>query len=263
MAPPTIAFFGATGDCAGYCLAHTLTSGLDCRALARTPSKLTASLIAKGVHPDVLDRHLTIIPGDAKDIKVVKRVLCTDEEKSGNSVVDKIVTGIGGNQLLFTWNPFRPFTLTDPKICQEAGATLLQALQELKPATKPELINISTTGIPPKGMPRDVPWPYVVLYPWIGHVMHEDKRVLQKRLAEHVSGLPESERGIRSFTNVKPSLLMDGAAKGMQAIRQGVDAKPAVGYWINRADVGAWMAEILVKRNGREEWKNKSVTLTY
>ncbi|KAI7080755.1 hypothetical protein KC327_g10 [Hortaea werneckii] len=40
----TLAFFGATGDCAGYCLAQALNAGYDCRALARTPAKLTASL---------------------------------------------------------------------------------------------------------------------------------------------------------------------------------------------------------------------------
>jgi len=257
----TIAFFGATGDSAGHCLAQTLTSGINCRALARNPSKLTASLLAKSVPSSTLDRHLTIIRGDAKDLETVKRVLRTDDEKA--TVVDKLVSGIGGTQLVFTWNPFRPFTLSDPKICQEAGATLLRALQELRPATKPMLINISTTGIPPKGMPRDVPWPYVVLYPWLGHVMHEDKRELQGRLAEHMTVLPGGERGIRGYVNVKPSILMSGEAKGMQAVRQGVDEKPEVGYWINRVDVGGWIAENLVKSDGKAEWRNKSVTLTY
>jgi len=262
MAPSTIAFFGATGDSAGHCLAQTLISGLNCRALARTPSKLTASLLNKGVPSSILDHHLTIIQGDAKDLETVKRVLRTNDGEK-NPVVDKIVSGIGGTQLVFTWNPFRPFTLSDPKICQEAGATLLRALQELRPATKPMLINISTTGIPPKGMPRDVPWPYVVLYPWLGHVMHEDKRVLQGRLAEHMADLPEGERGIRGYVNVKPSILMSGEAKGMQAVRQGVDEKPEVGYRINRVDVGAWITKNLVKSEERLEWRNKSVTLTY
>ncbi|KAK5702398.1 hypothetical protein LTR17_022360 [Elasticomyces elasticus] len=239
--PMTIAFFGATGDCTGYCLARTLASGISCRALARTPSKLTASLNAKGVSPELLDSHLTIIEGNAKDVAAVN--------------------GIGGTQIIFTWNPLRPFTLSDPTICQDAGATLLQALHELDPARKPALINVLTTGIAPSGIPSDLPFPYKILYPWLGHVMHEDKRVLQGRLVEHMR-LPESQRALSSFTNVKPSLLFDGEAKGMRATRQGVDEKPAVGYWINRADVGAWMAENLVNQDGKE-WKNKGVTLTY
>ncbi|KAK3625487.1 hypothetical protein LTR56_020387 [Elasticomyces elasticus] len=257
--PMTVAFFGATGDCTGYCLASILASGISCRALARTPSKLTASLKAKGVSPELLDSHLTIIEGNAKDVEAVKQVLQTSDEKG--RVVDKIVSGIGGTQIVFTWNPLRPFTLSDPTICQDAGATLLQALQELDPARKPALVNVLTTGIAPSGMPSDLPFPYKILYPWLGHVMHEDKRVLQDRLVEHMR-LPESQRAISSFTNVKPSLLFDGEAKGMQATRQGVDETPAVGYWINRADVGAWMAENLVNQDGKQ-WKNKGVTLTY
>jgi hypothetical protein len=49
---PTIAFFGATGDCAGYCLAACLRTKYTCTALARSSQKLQASLSGKGISPE-------------------------------------------------------------------------------------------------------------------------------------------------------------------------------------------------------------------
>ena len=75
MAPPKVAFFGATGDCAGYCLANALNAGYDCVALARTPAKLTKSMKDKGVNVEALDQHLTIVEGNVKDVEAVKKAL--------------------------------------------------------------------------------------------------------------------------------------------------------------------------------------------
>ena len=256
MSASKIAFFGATGDSAGHCLAYTLNAGYDCVALARTPAKLTQSMKDKNVSASALDQHLTIIQGDVKDVSAVKSAL-----QINGIVVDTIVSGIGLPPI-FNWSFRTPFTIADPDICKGAGATILQALEQLKPARKPFLINISTTGIPPKGKPRDVPLAYLFLYPYFGHVMHEDKRILEANLAAHVR-LPEGQRGIRGFVNVKPSLLMDGEGKGLDAIRQGVDEEPAVGYSIQRKDVGLWMFTNLLEADVKSGWVNKSVSLTY
>lgn len=251
-----LAFFGATGGCAGYCLANSLKAGYDCIALARTPAKLTQAMKDKGVNSKALDQHLTIVQGDVKDVESVKNAL-----QLNGQVVDTVVSGIEGTPIL-RWSLWSPVTLTDPTICQDAGRTILQAVTQLKPASKPILINVSTTGIPPKGKPRDLPLPYVFLYPWLGHVPHEDKRVWEQKLTEHMQ-LPEGERGLRAYVNVKPSLLLDGDGRGLQAVRQGIDEQPAIGYTIQRGDVGLFMFERLVKAGVKEEWLNKSVSIAY
>ncbi|CAK4013375.1 Hypothetical predicted protein [Lecanosticta acicola] len=256
----TIAFFGATGDCAGYCLAAALKAGYDCIALARTPAKLIASQNAKGVSPQALDSHLTIIEGNVKDVAAVKRTLvCNDK------MVDHIVSGIGGTPAL-QWSYRRPVTLTDTTICQDAGRVILQGATEVSRETKalkkPGFINISTTGISPPEVPRDIPFLYIPFYRWALHVPHVDKAVLEEQLREYVQ-LPENEKGLSGFVNVKPSLLMDGQGRGLQAIRAGPDEKPAVGYTIQRKDVGDFMFERLVKGEVPSEWRNKSVSIAY
>lgn len=96
MTTRTIAFLGATGDCAGFCLAAALQDGAyNCRALARTPEKLYTSLKTKGVPEQTSKSNLTVIEGNAKDVDAVKRLLTADGE-----VVDTIVFGIG-RQLLY------------------------------------------------------------------------------------------------------------------------------------------------------------------
>lgn len=90
MSTQSIAFFGATGDCAGWALAHALQDGHECRALARSREKLLDLMRRKGLSTDVLDKHLTIIQGNAKDINDVKRVLSFD-----GKTVDSIMFGIG------------------------------------------------------------------------------------------------------------------------------------------------------------------------
>ncbi|KAK5113865.1 hypothetical protein LTR85_010398 [Meristemomyces frigidus] len=254
---PTVAFFGATGGCAGHCLAFSLKAGYDCTALARTPAKLTESMKAKGVSPQTLDNHLTIVQGDVKDIDAVKRTL----QLPNGEIVDIIMSGIG-TYPGFQWSITRPVIQPDATLCRDAVATILHALQQLKPSKEPLFINMTTTGIQPKGKPRDVPLLFVPLYHWLLAAPHEDKRGVVDMLAEHVR-LPEAERGIEGFVNVMASLLMDGEGKGLQAVREGVTEKPAVGYTIQRKDVGLWIFERLVKSEARGEWLNKSASITY
>lgn len=253
---PTIAFFGATGDCAGYCLAAALNGGFQCSALARNPQKLSSSLVEKGVRKDVIDAQLVIVPGNAKDVDAVKRALCIQGQ-----VVDHIISGIGGTPVT-QWSVTKPVTLTDPTICQDAGSTILSALAELRSSKKPFFVNVSTTGIPPKGCPRDVPLLFVPLYHWLLAVPHADKKVLETELASHMS-LPKDDRSIQGYVNVRPSLLMDGGSKGMQSLREGVDQKPALGYTVRRQDIGRWMFERLIKQAPPSNWVNNGVTVTY
>ena len=256
MPASKIAVFGATGDCAGHCLAHLLTAGFHCIALARTPAKLTRSMKDKGVSGENIDAYLTVVQGNVKDIEAVKQAL-----QLNGQTVDTILSGIGGAPAL-QWSLMRPVALTDPRICYDAGSTILQALTELKPVLKPLYIHISTAGIPPAGMPRDVPLLLVPLYHWLIAAPIDDKAALEKKLAEHMQ-LPERERGIRGSVGVKASLLMNGESLGIKKIREGVDEHPAIGYTIHRADVGLWIFEKLLKTDVKDKWLNKNVSITY
>lgn len=261
--PKTIAFFGATGDCAGHCLAFALQAGYSCIALARTPAKLTEAMKAKGVPTSALDNNLTIIQGNAKDPVAVKKTLTT----ASGGMVSHIVSGVGSLPKL-QWSLRYPVTLHDPTICQDVGSTILAAATELAretstpPAQRPYFVNMSTTGIPAKDCPRDVPLLFYGLYVYGLHVPHVDKKVLQEALAAHMQQ-PEQERGLRGFTNVKASLLMDGEGYGLEIVREGPEEKPAVGYTIQRKDVGRWMFERGVEEEMKREYLNKSVTITY
>lgn len=89
-----------------------------------------------------------------------------------------------------------------------------------------------------------------------------DKRKLEEDLTAHLR-LPDSEKGIRAFVAIKPSLLMDGEGYGLDIVRQGLPEKPAVGYTIQRKDVGLFMCERLIKQEVNPEWLNKGVSITY
>ncbi|KAM0701208.1 hypothetical protein Q7P35_011569 [Cladosporium inversicolor] len=258
MTPPkTLAFFGATGDCAGHCLALALKNNHTCTALARTPSKLTASLTAKGVSPELQTRHLTIIHGDIRDPATVQQVLKTPSGRT----VDVIISGIGPTSFYLSPNPLTPVGIQDSTLVRDASQTILAALSTNIPAQdKPLLINITTTGIPPPGAPRDVPLLYLPLYRWLLHHPHVDKGEMEANLRA-VMSKSESERPIRGFVNVKPTLLTDGAGKGWEKIRSGQEGRPALGYFVARKDVGEWVFERLVTREVKEEWVGSGITL--
>lgn len=78
---------------------------------------------------------------------------------------------------------------------------------------------------------------------------------------------------ISGFVIPRPTLLVNGEAKGLDKVKAGWDthpeavnakgvkgAKPAIGYSIRRADVGTWIFEQVVK--GKGDWVNKCVSLT-
>lgn len=73
----------------------------------------------------------------------------------------------------------------------------------------------------------------------------------------------KGERGvIRGFVITRASLLTEGKALGSAQIRAGTEGAPAVGYTISREDVGGWVWENLVRREG-EGFVGGKVSVTY
>lgn len=250
---PTISFFGATGDCAGYCLAAALHAGHTCVALARTPEKLQASMTAKGVSTDELSR-LSIVQGDVRDAQAVQKALTV-----GNDVVDIIVSGIGSLPAL-QWSFIEPVTLRDPNICADAASTVIKALQNLHASKKPLLLAVSTTGISTPDKPRDIPLAYTWLYKWLLHIPHVDKAKMEQTFFEAAKAAGAGS--LRGVIAVKPTLLMDGSSLGLDSIRAGTEDEPAVGYTIRRQDVGEWMYANLIAKEAPHAWLGKGISLT-
>lgn len=247
----TIAFLGASGGCAGTCLVAALNDGLCCRALARSPSNLRASLQTRGLSESILSK-LEIIGGNAKDINSIKKFLTTD-----SGIVDTIVFGVGAAPKLRLH--IMPVTLDDTHLCRTAMATLISALNELKAQTKPRLLVVSTTGIT-RG-PRDVPLLYVPLYHWMLAVPHVDKKVMEQLVWEQKEKAAE-ERVIGDFAIVRPTLLTDGQGAGADAVKYGLEDNPALGWFIDRKDVGNFMFEKLVKPRDLGEFRDQVVAVT-
>ncbi|KAG9820473.1 hypothetical protein KCU98_g17658, partial [Aureobasidium melanogenum] len=196
--------------------------------------------------------NLEIIEGNAKDINSVKKLLQTS-----TGIVDTIVFGVGAAPKLRLH--IMPVTLDDPNVCRTAMATLLSALDELKAATKPRLLVISTTGIT-RG-PRDVPFLYIPLYHWLLHVPHIDKRVMEQLVWEQ-KDKPATGRVIGEFAIVRPTLLMDGNGVGVSSVRYGLESSPALGWTIDRKDVGHWLFEKGIKPAELGAFKDQAISLT-
>ena len=209
--------------------------------VARTPTKLTNLLLSKGVPSPTLSTHLTITEGNVLDPVAVRPVLCPN----GKSV-DLIVSGIGMVNLF-----------VDNTLCTEAMHSILNTLADLRPANKPLMLAISTTGITAGA--RDVP---ILLGP-LYHVAlvkpHKDKREMERVL---VSNAKESQ-AIRGAVIVRPTLLTSGASLlGEGKVKVGTEEKPAVGYTISREDVGRWIFEDFVDAK-EQKWVGEKVSLTY
>ncbi|KAI9757878.1 MAG: hypothetical protein M1815_005852 [Lichina confinis] len=154
---PSVAFFGATGGCAGTALAIAIQAGHQCTALARDANKLRNLLLTRhGVAESVVDANLIVVEGNVKDRKAVSRALVVprrtatdgrhashidnDDDDDGDNgddngdndeprMVDVIVCGVGSVPV-FKPNPLRP-TLEDPTICEDATRTILCAVADL------------------------------------------------------------------------------------------------------------------------------------
>ena len=225
-----LAFFGATGGCANACLAAALTAGYQCRALARTPSRLREMLVQRGVGKEVLSSYLRIVEGDVRDLDAVKQVI---------EGADVIVSAVGAYPV-WQWSLRKPLVATDGTICTDAVNTILRACQELNAEKKPVLVVVSTAGVQEAGKPRALPLAYVPWYNWLLADPLADKVAMEEAILAHMR-FGESktrERGIAGFVVVKPSLLTDGKGGKVEDVRAGTGERPPVGYSIDREMVG-------------------------
>ncbi|KAF2465715.1 uncharacterized protein BDR25DRAFT_294742 [Lindgomyces ingoldianus] len=265
----TIAFFGATGGCACAALAAALRNGHTCTALARTPDKLRNMLTTTHLIPaTTLDSQLTIHAGDVKDSSAVQKVLTLPSNPS--VLVDTILFGVGSTPAL-QWSIMQPVTLTDPTLCEVGMSTVLSTLSCLTESgvsttaygKKPFIITISTTGI--SDGKRDVPYLLYPLYHWLLQVPHVDKKKAEQLLVN------DKGANSRDFVIIRPTLLTDGAARGLGKVRVGwewgvrketqeKELGPALGWTVGRTDVGEFIFREVVVKGG---WEGKCVTLTY
>lgn len=268
----TICFFGATGGVANACLTAALKSGqYKAIALARTPEKLKKQLITQqGLEESLIDEKLTIVKGNALELADVKNaILANFIAKVDQALPSMIVTSVGGSpKLTFNfWRPLQCVTLDNPVICETAAKTVLGALraisadQPLLSATKPAVMFVSTTGVS-RG-PEDVPFWMRFLYHQILTIAHEDKRKMEDTFRDHMA---EPQPLLSTVTGIRPTLLMGTGALnesiGFEKLRAGVESKPELGFTVQRADVGIWMFEKVIKEVDGGKWRSEMVSLT-
>ncbi|KAJ9608271.1 hypothetical protein H2200_007259 [Cladophialophora chaetospira] len=276
MSSLTVAFFGATGGVTNAILIHTLLAGRKAIALVRTPQKLRDQLTRQDLSPEVLS-NLTIVEGNALDVYAVKRTLTVS---GPNTLPNVIVSGLGGAPVFkFQWlRPFQFATLDNPRICETAAATLIQAMGEIydeqsslraQHEKKPLLTFVSTTGIT-RG-PEDVPFWIRFLYHQILTIPHIDKRKMEDIYRADAEKSDQQSKLFRTIVGIRPTLLtpLDNSPAdyrdviGIEKIRAGTEQDPAIGYSIKRGDVGQWVWENVVRQAaGGGKWEGQMVSLT-
>ncbi|KAK2037466.1 NAD(P)-binding protein [Colletotrichum somersetense] len=245
--PKTILFLGATGGCGLSALRRSLDAGFTCIALCRTPSKL-ASILLPEQYP-----NLRIAQGNAHDADAVARHLVSPMDPT--RFVDVVVSSIGA------WFGMRKMNFEDVHVCEKGMVILLDALGKLRAEKRvsgnPCILALSTTGI--SKFARDTPFIIAPLYKGLLHVPHEDKRAMEELL------FASNE----SWTVVRPSLLTNGKEQPSSAVRVGIEdpvkgvEQLAIGYTISREDVGRWIFENVLQKDGNNEFVRKVVTITY
>jgi hypothetical protein len=240
-------------------------------AVARDPKKLRAHLETNmGIPASTIDTYLTIIPGDGKNEAAVAATLRSPLDQS--KLADTILFGIGTTPK-YQASLTTPITMTDKTVCEDCTRTIFASLSSLAAqgvattaaGLKPLYVTVSTTGISNKR--RDVPaslWP---LYHWTLAVPHEDKKKTEALV------VADRGRHVRDFVIVRPTLLMSGAAKGLEKVKFGwewaaqeserggvKEPGPALGYGISRKDVGLFIYRRVMVEGG---WEGKCVSLTY
>ena len=142
----------------------------------------------------------------------------------------------------------------DPPICSNAANTILMAMSQAPLPQQPLLVMISANGVL-NDAPRDYPWALTPLYRWLLRGIYDDKRAMEAAL---VRAKPPG-----GYVTIRPSILSDGASKGLEVIRQGTTEQPVFGYGISREDVGLWMYENLVKVQDRSAFEGVGINITY
>ncbi|OBT49752.1 hypothetical protein VE04_10056 [Pseudogymnoascus sp. 24MN13] len=250
-----IAFFGATGGCAGACLARCLEAGYTCSALVRNPQKLIDLLATHDISPETIASRLTVITGNVKDPDIVAQTILP--------TTSIIVSGIGVSPV---WKEGAWFPILDDwTICQDGVSTILEVLRSRRTAAvKPLLVIISTTGISKFG--RDIPLPMVPLYHFMLSVPHKDKEAMELMIIDAMNNQKDNDAIIGEYVIVRPSLLTNGpVCEG--AVRADVEdgdvAKNAIGYTISRKDVGGYIFEEVVQKFTAPNGTGRIVAITY
>ena len=165
-----------------------------------------------------------------------------------------------------------PLILTDPTICEDGMAAMFAAIDQLadrgvkvgQKGEKPLLIAISSTGS--DNLWDSVPWVYIPFYAWLLHSPHVDKLNMEKLVKA------DDGRHIRSFVIVRPSILTDGAERGIEKIRTGwvwgggdkagreKETGYAIGYTVGKKDLGMWVYKKIIVDGG---WEGRCVSLCY
>lgn len=287
----TIAFFGATGGCTNACLAYTLLNGYRAVALARTPSKLTTQLLQQpGLTPELLDKQLRIVQGDATDVEAVTKTLLVEIDDTSRrcTLVSSIISGIGGSPSMSFSRPVQcksmkirvpalpHVELSTPHITEQTTRALLNALDDIASkyfdsfeaysAVAPRLTVISSMGLMPGHI--DVPFLFRSFYAVVLAGPHADKSRMEMLLDAETQKM---DRNLLSagVVVVRPSLLTgdhlisddESEKSGLKMLRVGTEKAPEVGYTVSRALVGAWIFEEVVKGGG-EKWVGEKVMLT-
>ncbi|KZL85278.1 fungal specific transcription factor domain-containing protein [Colletotrichum incanum] len=243
----TILFLGATGGCGLSALRRSLDAGFTCIALCRTPSKLTSVL------PSAKYPNLRVEGGNAHDADVVASHVVSPLDAT--RFVDVVVSSIGA------WFELRKMNLEDVHVCEKGMFVLLDAIRKLRAekavSGNPRIIGLSSTGISKFG--RDTPLVIAPLYKGLLHTPHEDKRAMEELL------FASSE----AWTVVRASFLSNGKEQPSSAVRVGVEdpvkgvEELAIGYTIAREDVGKWMFENILQKDGNDKFVRKVATVTY
>ncbi|KAF2490275.1 hypothetical protein BU16DRAFT_621922 [Lophium mytilinum] len=271
---PTLAFFGATGGCAGAALSAALRDNYAATALARTPDKLRTFLTtAHSIPAPTLDTLLTIHAGNVLKEVDVKRALISPTSPS--HLVDTIISGIGGGGAHFQASLRKPVGIDNPHICETGVTTILAALASLAnegisttaSGSKPLLVAISTPGGCQSGQ-RDLPILYWPVFYWLLAEPYTDKKAMERV----IYSAAKKGNSIGDFVIIRPTILMDGPARGLGKVRagwvwgiRGVEGRekelgPTMGWAVGKTDVGEWIFAEVVTKGG---WGGKCVTLNW
>jgi hypothetical protein len=243
---------------------------VDISIVARTPQKLLDMLANDHGLPPVALNNLKIVQGSCTEVSAVKQTLATNRIPAS-----LIIVGVGATPHM-QLSLKEPFVMDQPNICEDTSKAILTALRELRregvisEVQKPTLIGISTTGVSNE---RDVTLDVNLFYHAALSVPHKDKALMEEVIAR-ASTETGPDAPINGFVFIRPSLLLDGIAKGQTAVRvgwvehrnaqgaaNGSASGPAIGRTIRRADVGLWLYENAIKHTA--DWRFRCVTLTY
>ncbi len=257
----TISIFGSTGGTGLAVLRLCLAASYQCTVMVRSPTKLL-NLLSLPEAPS----NLNIISGAIRDTSAVERALLTSDGK----LVDIIVSCIGMVASSAT-DIFKGFANVDDKhICEDGTRIIVSAISDVKSRIamkggntpqSPVLVVLSTTGITRDC--RDIPLLITPLYYGLLKPPHVDKRAMEDFLDS--SAVPSDQ----PWVTIRPAFLIGGGMSEPtnKKVRVGTekDGKHetlAVGYTIQRSDVGNWIFKEIVQGNW-EKWARKAVTLTY